>query len=86
MSEKLVAEQIKFQELCLVFETLKTSLSSARRLHFNKFHEKWQDLAVKNNPDGTKEYNTNNSFYEALRLFAPSLDNRSFGIKGVRNF
>lgn len=81
----LVAEQIKFQELCLVLETIKTSLSSAKRLYFNQFYDKWQNLAITKNADGTTEYNTNNSFYEALRIFVPLLDDRSFGIKGVTN-
>lgn len=79
----LISEQITFHELCLTLESIKSSITSAKRQHFDKLLKKWQSLAVTTNEDETIEYNSENSFYAALRIFVPSLDDRSFGIKEV---
>ncbi|KAI1721359.1 ATP dependent DNA ligase domain-containing protein [Ditylenchus destructor] len=84
-NKKLVAEKITFHELCTTFNTIKNSVSSLKRHNFDKFRKRWTDEAMVHNPDGSIQYNTADSFFQALRLFVPSLDNeRKFGIKESR--
>lgn len=40
-------------------------------------------MIVHNPEDGSFQFNTEDSFYPAMRLFVPSCDSRSFGCKEV---
>lgn len=82
--QECVARKISFLDLCLIFNTIKESTSSNKRKYFDKFLRRWRNLMIKHDPiDNSFEFNTSNSFYPAMRLFVPSIDDRAFGIKEV---
>lgn len=81
----LVAERISYAELCATLEEIKHSSNiSTKKQHFEKFLKQWKGETFVKNDDGSIEFNTENSFYSALRLFVPNLDERAFGIKELR--
>lgn len=84
MLQENIAQKISFLDLCLTFDAIKASTSSNKRIVFDKFLRRWINLiCINDSNDEGFEYNTLNSFYPVMRLFVPSYDDRSFGIKEV---
>jgi len=87
--QQTVAQKILFNELCNVFQEIKSTYRATKHFVFNKFLRRWRGEMIKENvEDGFIEYRTDDTFYPALRLFVPSKDVkvREFRIKEVCNF
>lgn len=83
--DKPLPARIKFADLCQVLNDIKTNKKDEKRRSFDKFLARWYTEMVKYNDDGSKEYNTEDSFYPAMRLIVPNMDERKYAM-GVVSF
>lgn len=78
------SERMNYAELCAALEAIKHGASiSAKRQRFAAFLHEWRRVAEGTEFSATAGHHQH-SFYPALRLFAPSLDERAFGIREPR--
>uniref|UniRef100_A0A1I8BVF8 DNA_LIGASE_A3 domain-containing protein n=1 Tax=Meloidogyne hapla TaxID=6305 RepID=A0A1I8BVF8_MELHA len=77
--QQTVSQKILFNELCNVFQEIKSTQRATKHFIFNKFLKRWRNEMIKEN--NNYEYRTDDTFYPVLRLFVPSKDIREFRIK-----
>lgn len=88
MGRDSVAMRMSFYDLTTVLDQMKGSVSSSKRQYFNEYLKNWRQETITKNADGSMEFRTTDSFYPAMRIFVPSLDQdaRQFGMGNVTTF
>ncbi|KAL3090164.1 hypothetical protein niasHS_006616 [Heterodera schachtii] len=79
-----VSEKVQFYELCQVFEAIRAAPKDKKASIFKLFIKRWHRELKKTNSDGSYEFRNDDTFYDALRFFVPSKDERKFGIKETK--
>lgn len=80
-----VAQKILFSELADVFDKICNTVKSSKQFVFNRFLRRWrEEMAKLKDSSAEYEFRADDTFFPALRLFAPSKDaTRDFRIKEV---
>src|SRR4051812_8465187 len=86
MGKDPVSKRVSFFELCGMLDQMKGAVSSSKRQYFNEFLKHWRQESITKNADGSMEFLTTDTFYPAMRIFVPGLDqdSRQFGMGNVR--
>lgn len=81
-----VAQKILFSELADVFDKICNTVKSSKQFVFNRFLRRWrEEMAKLKDSSAEYEFRADDTFFPALRLFAPSKDaTRDFRIKEAK--